>query len=421
MNYWLLDAGISESSAQATKVKVTAVMAPGDPKITVTWDPPTQYLELLQTGQHAAALALRVLWGEWEMRGRLAMSFRLNHYSNVLGHSSGLLLTLAIITTYLQGKGLIGSLPAIAATGDISGEDPKDRGAVRAVGHVPAKVLAAIAAAGDSPSLIFYPAANAEEIKAAGITGTAMVRLAPVAHIDEALDLLGIPLRRLSLRSPFRGLDRFDYEHRAVFFGRDADIRKSLVILLQREELLVPGLLIEGASGSGKSSFLRAGLLPALIDPAFLSAEVKQELNTKPILSESRGVIWRPSSAPEGSSEREIAQSIAASWSGFTAMTVASSGSIQSLSDLMGERRRCWPNAYRFVWSIDQLEEVLELRLQPKTLELIGGFYRICNPKVYGRSSPAGMTQCTGSSNSIGFETPSADMRGSIILGVSAI
>lgn len=65
--------------------------------------------------------------------------------------------------------------------------------------------------------------------------------------------------------SPYPGLKPFDRQDAAVFFGRDKEI-------LRLEELLNPTLLhssgrfvaIVGPSGSGKSSLLRAGLLPRL-------------------------------------------------------------------------------------------------------------------------------------------------------------
>jgi energy-coupling factor transporter ATP-binding protein EcfA2 len=59
--------------------------------------------------------------------------------------------------------------------------------------------------------------------------------------------------------SPYRGLDRFEDRDPALFFGRDQLI-KSLLTQLSSS----PILLVLGASGSGKSSLVRAGLLPAL-------------------------------------------------------------------------------------------------------------------------------------------------------------
>lgn len=59
--------------------------------------------------------------------------------------------------------------------------------------------------------------------------------------------------------NPYRGLMGYEEEHRALFFGRTA-VADSLCTLVQTAELVV----VVGASGTGKSSLLRAGLLPRL-------------------------------------------------------------------------------------------------------------------------------------------------------------
>jgi hypothetical protein len=66
-------------------------------------------------------------------------------------------------------------------------------------------------------------------------------------------------------RSPYRGLEPLDARDAAVFFGRDAEILQGLDRLRGMRAAGDQGLfVILGASGAGKSSFLRAGLLPRL-------------------------------------------------------------------------------------------------------------------------------------------------------------
>jgi len=60
--------------------------------------------------------------------------------------------------------------------------------------------------------------------------------------------------------SPFCGLAPFDAAHSTVFFGRDAAIERVLAKLSTARFLL-----LIGASGVGKSSLLRAGVLPRLV------------------------------------------------------------------------------------------------------------------------------------------------------------
>ena len=67
---------------------------------------------------------------------------------------------------------------------------------------------------------------------------------------------------------PYRGLEVFDEEHAEFFFGRDGDVQRLC-------EKLKAGrfLAVLGASGSGKSSLVRAGLLPAVRGGALPGSE----------------------------------------------------------------------------------------------------------------------------------------------------
>ena len=66
-------------------------------------------------------------------------------------------------------------------------------------------------------------------------------------------------------QNPYRGLELFDVEHAPLFFGREA-LTEWLLDALKRKPSRVENrfLAIVGASGSGKSSLARAGLLAAL-------------------------------------------------------------------------------------------------------------------------------------------------------------
>jgi hypothetical protein len=71
--------------------------------------------------------------------------------------------------------------------------------------------------------------------------------------------------------SPFRGLASYDFDDAPIFFGRDAQTRTALTRLQGAAANGSPFLLILGASGSGKSSLARAGILPALFAPKAIS------------------------------------------------------------------------------------------------------------------------------------------------------
>ncbi len=66
-------------------------------------------------------------------------------------------------------------------------------------------------------------------------------------------------------RPPYRGLHTLEEPDAAIFFGRDALIAKGLEALRRmRDGAPERMLVVLGASGAGKSSFLRAGLLARL-------------------------------------------------------------------------------------------------------------------------------------------------------------
>ena len=83
-------------------------------------------------------------------------------------------------------------------------------------------------------------------------------------------------------RRPYPGLKALTEDDAAIFFGRDAQIVRGL----DRIRALKSGgierlMVILGASGAGKSSFLRAGLWPRL---------VRDDRNFLPITSHQAGV-----------------------------------------------------------------------------------------------------------------------------------
>ncbi|WP_187432690.1 BTAD domain-containing putative transcriptional regulator [Agromyces mariniharenae] len=75
---------------------------------------------------------------------------------------------------------------------------------------------------------------------------------------DDALDLETAPSAP-SAACPYRGLQPFGVDDEDEFFGREADIAAALARLARSSFLAV-----SGASGSGKSSLVRAGIVPAL-------------------------------------------------------------------------------------------------------------------------------------------------------------
>jgi len=74
-------------------------------------------------------------------------------------------------------------------------------------------------------------------------------------------------VKALWLHDPFRGLESYEFEHAPIFFGRNEALGKAMVQIIERSESSEAFLLVLGASGSGKSSLVKAGLAPRLFEP----------------------------------------------------------------------------------------------------------------------------------------------------------
>lgn len=115
-------------------------------------------------------------------------------------------------------------------------------------------------------------------------TGTVeLPGLRTVRFIDDPLDfpdILSGDLERefglsetLPWRRVLRGLNRYEIGDRRVFFGREAELRQLAAALFDHDgrEPARNVALVEGPSGTGKSSFVRAGLAGSIRDGLFAS------------------------------------------------------------------------------------------------------------------------------------------------------
>jgi tetratricopeptide (TPR) repeat protein len=345
---------------------------PGQEGLSVHFRPVRNDL-LFESAKKAGWLAYRILAGEGKIRSQLWIEYELLAQPlNVIGRSSDLLFALALINAAWKVES--GEHAAIAATGVLN-----DEGNVQSVEHVAEKVAAAVRDARSLvPLTVYYPAADAALVDAWRMTVELppLVHLQPVAHLEDALAHLGYHLENVYLRNPFRGLEHFEFADHSVFFGRDREMQEVLAQLLRREKAGQPGLLIEGASGSGKSSFLRAGVLPALVNVPAHDEDVRDAIKRRPIGASVALAIWQPGLPPADADERRLAMSIRDCWARLPEFPPGCMDHVETFTGVLLCRREHWPSRQRFVWLIDQFEELFNASLNPAVLELFGHFLK---------------------------------------------
>lgn len=312
--------------------------------------------ELQCSAQWGGGRAYELLWREGYLRQEIAVRFHLKALPpNVQGHSGDLLFALAVITAAILQ--LRGGYPPIAATGALD-----DKSQVLAVEAVPAKLQAALRQM-PAGGLCFYPQANDAEVDAA-LRGQAQaqgVKLHPVRRLEEAAQALGIAVREIYLDTPYRGLEAFEPEHRAIYFGRQADIEALRERLLLRELQGKPGLLLVAPSGAGKSSLARAGLIPALQQGSLA-------LPGEPLL----WCAWRPSNVGQKLSEAALAKSLRATLGKCLKLDgLAETDTLAGLAHSLAEKL---PHLCRFLFLLDPLEELFTLDFPAETAAAFGEF-----------------------------------------------
>lgn len=148
-----------------------------------------------------------------------------------------------------------------------------------------------------------------------------------------------------SLPNPFKGLEAFQQTDAHFFFGREDLVRKSMQRLGKTRFLAVVG-----ASGSGKSSLVRAGVIPQLRDGKLPGSDRWPIIIFKPGHSPAEALATRLLPLLPGRESTERLSSVG--------KTLGSNGGLHRLAE---EALANLPEEARLVMVIDQFEECFTL------------------------------------------------------------
>jgi eukaryotic-like serine/threonine-protein kinase len=193
--------------------------------------------------------------------------------------------------------------------------------------------------------------------------------------------------------SPFRGLEAFDEGHAAVFFGRTRVIEQLRERLIDAGTRGWPFLLVLGMSGAGKSSLVRAGLVPRLTQPGAVPGVDlwrrcvirPSEAEQQPVLALARA-LYRPDVLPElAEGDNANAEDLAALLrSAPEAGAKAIARALQRCAQTVAEREK-FDRAFeaRLMLVVDQLEELFALPAEAGTAFVSALTSLIASGKVF--------------------------------------
>ena len=193
-----------------------------------------------------------------------------------------------------------------------------------------------------------------------------------VKNIARPVHAYRVPLAsEEQVRSPFRGLNVFEFENADLFFGRARAIAACVQRLEQQAAHGKAFLLIYGMSGSGKSSLMRAGLLPWITRPDAVAGIdfwrrclIRPSEGSDAIVSLAAGLL-REGALPELACEPAMLAQLVRS-SPERALALVRQALAKSATAAGSARSQV-----RLVVAIDQMEELFTTEEVPASRELL--------------------------------------------------
>jgi len=212
---------------------------------------------------------------------------------NVMLTRTGRVVVMDFGLTSPSGSGSVGGTPAYMPPEQARGGATDARADVFSAGMVLAEMLSAERGPEESSRQTFWeeirqdppvlPDSPWKQILTQAVSPEAEKRFSSAQELARALEEVAFRVEGVEHEHPYPGLSSFKQEDAEFFFGREAEV-EAVWKRLQQSHLL--GLI--GPSGSGKSSFINAGLLPASPEGWFC---VRMTPSTDPFAALGRALL----------------------------------------------------------------------------------------------------------------------------------